>query len=143
LRNRPAALLLAAYLLVLGDLTLIRFPQRNPGRNLVPLRTIRHDLANRHQDGASEFRVNTLGNVAAFLPAGMLPPLIWPRAFGSARRAALGSFGLSLLIELAQLATGRRCADVDDLILNTLGGLIGYGLLRWGRWAFGRPRHPG
>ena len=133
MRNWLAPALLAADLLVLGDLTLVRFRQANPGRNLVPLRTIRHDFANRHQDGASELRVNTFGNVVAFLPAGVLLPIVAPRAFRSARRVAAGAFGLSLAVELAQLATGRRCADVDDLLLNTLGGLAGYGLLRAAR----------
>ncbi len=35
--------------------------------------------------------------------------------------------GVSLLIEVLQGISGRRVADVDDVILNTLGGLMGYG----------------
>ncbi len=33
------------------------------------------------------------------------------------------------MIEVVQYTSGRRVADVDDLILNTLGGLLGYGVL--------------
>lgn len=35
-------------------------------------------------------------------------------------------FGLSLTIELAQLFTQYRATDVDDLITNTVGTLLGY-----------------
>jgi hypothetical protein len=30
------------------------------------------------------------------------------------------------LIESVQFSTGRRVADVDDIILNTAGGILGY-----------------
>jgi glycopeptide antibiotics resistance protein len=36
------------------------------------------------------------------------------------------SLGLSLVIEGGQLYSGRRTPDVDDLILNSLGGFLGY-----------------
>ena len=36
------------------------------------------------------------------------------------------AFMLSLSIEIIQLFTKVGCFDVDDLLLNTLGGLIGY-----------------
>ena len=38
----------------------------------------------------------------------------------------LYSFGLSLTIELVQLITRVGSCDVDDIILNTIGGVIGY-----------------
>ena len=38
---------------------------------------------------------------------------------------------LSAMIEVGQYVSGRRVADVDDLILNTLGGLLGYLTLRY------------
>lgn len=65
-----------------------------------------------------------LQNILLFLPLGMLLPLIWP----SLRRLSftvLSGFSLSLLIEASQLLNNRR-TDVDDLILNTLGALLGY-----------------
>ena len=60
---------------------------------------------------------------AAYLQ-NILLPLIWP----SLRRLSftvLSGFSLSLLIEASQLLNNRR-TDVDDLILNTLGALLGY-----------------
>ncbi len=121
---------LLVYLGLMFDLTLIQFPTRNPGYNLIPLRTILHDFRN----GGVELLVNTVGNVVALVPFGLLVPVgfkVWARSAG---RVALASFGLSLTIELAQARSGKRVADVDDLILNTLGGLVGFGLLRaWER----------
>ena len=88
----------------------------------MPFQTIRHDIRN----GGGEFRVNVLGNLAAFAPMGVLMPMLMGRR-SSALRVGAMSFGLSLLIESLQGCSGRRVADVDDLMLNTLGGLIGFG----------------
>ncbi len=101
-----------------------RFYQVNPGYNLMPGRTIAHDLGK----GGIEFLINTVGNLVATMPLGVLLPIVLPRRVGSALRAALASFVVSVLIELSQAWLGRRVADVDDLILNTLGGWFGYGL---------------
>ena len=45
-------------------------------------------------------------------------------------RTAFYSFELSLLVELLQLVFRVGSFDVDDLLLNTLGGMAGYGLYR-------------
>ncbi len=114
-------LLLAIYVLFLLDLALIQFPSRNPPPNVVPLRSIIGDW----KSGGREFVVNFLGNIVAFVPIGMMPQLARPRRAG-AWHAALFSLSLSVLIEAVQYATGRRVADVDDLILNTAGGVLGH-----------------
>lgn len=67
--------------------------------------------------------VNLLGNVAIFLPLGVLPPLLWPRWRKGC--AILLGMGVSIFIELVQPLVGRT-RDVDDLILNTLGALLGW-----------------
>ena len=133
-RHGVASILLLIYLIVLGNLTLFRFHQVNPDHNLVPGRTILHDLGH----GGAELVINTLGNIVATLPLGALLPIVLPRRFSSAIRVAVAAFLTSLLIEVTQYCLGRRVADVDDLILNTLGGWFGYGLsLAW-RWWFRR-----
>ena len=68
-----------------------------------------------------------LGNVAMFLPLGFFPALLWrrPRWW----RSVLSAGGASLLIEVLQIFVDRS-SDINDLILNTLGGLTGYGLYR-------------
>ena len=135
-RRGIAAVVLLVYLVLLGHLTLFRFYQLNPGYNLVPGRTIAHDLGK----GGIELLVNTLGNVVATIPLGVLLPIVLPRWVKSASRAALAAFVTSLLIEMTQGWLGRRVADVDDLILNTLGGWFGYGLAVAWRWWWVRRR---
>lgn len=99
--------------------------QRRLAVNLTPLATIRAIW----QRGSLEQKlVNLAGNVLFFAPLGLLPPLLWrrPRHWWM----ALGlSAGVSALIECLQFFIGRS-VDVDDLLLNALGGLTGYLLFR-------------
>lgn len=63
-------------------------------------------------------------NILLFIPFGLLIPFIWT---GMDHPVSIVCSGISfsLLIELTQLLNRRR-TDIDDLILNTLGTLIGY-----------------
>lgn len=67
-------------------------------------------------------------NVLMFLPFGLLVPLLFENQ-GGLFRIFLNSLGFTLLIELSQLLNNRR-TDVDDVILNVLGGCLGY-LIFW------------
>lgn len=116
---------IAAYILFLLDLAWFQFPSQHPSPNAIPFRSMMGDW----KDGGRPFVVNFLGNIVAFIPMGMMPATAWPRR-ARAWHAAAFSLALSTLIEAVQYQTGRRVADVDDLILNTAGGLLGYGLLR-------------
>jgi len=78
--------------------------------------------------------INLVGNVAIFIPFGIFIGLLSAKSSLSAINACLYSFGLSLMLELSQavLAIGRF--DVDDLLLNTCGGLIGCTAVRLCVW---------
>lgn len=65
-------------------------------------------------------------NIVMFIPLGFLLPYIWEN-YRSPVKVTLTGFLLSLSIEFAQLAT-NRISDIDDLLMNTLGALSGYGL---------------
>ncbi len=67
-------------------------------------------------------------NVLLFVPLGFFLPFIWPN-IDKLKYTVLSGFSFSLLIEISQLFNNRR-TDIDDLILNTLGTLIGYLLFR-------------
>lgn len=67
-------------------------------------------------------------NVFLFLPVGFLPPVIWQH-FSKFCPTLCYGFGLSLMIELLQLLN-NRCTDINDLMMNTLGTIIGYLLAR-------------
>jgi glycopeptide antibiotics resistance protein len=66
------------------------------------------------------------GNVVLFLPLGFLLPLLAPRLDRLWRTVGAG-FALSVAIELSQVAfPGVRRADVNDVLLNTLGTALGF-----------------
>lgn len=69
--------------------------------------------------------LNVLLNIALFVPLGFLLPLL-AKPFRKWYAALCAGFGVSLLIELAQLFTGRGMCDVDDLFTNTLGAMLGW-----------------
>jgi len=89
--------------------------------NLVPLRTIAMYLR-----GHPLAAMNLLGNVAVFVPLGFLPPLIWGK-WRPFRNILMLSFIFPLLIEFVQYFVGRA-SDIDDLLLNAVGILLGYAL---------------
>ena len=91
------------------------------GINLTPGYTIRSML---EKGSYGQKVINLAGNVLIFAPLGVLPPLLWKRWRHLWTTVPL-SAGISCLIEFLQLFLGRS-VDVDDLILNTLGGLLGY-----------------
>lgn len=72
---------------------------------------------------------NTVLNVALFVPLGCLLPVLWKK-FRKMGSALAFCFGASLFIELAQVFT-YRATDINDLISNTLGGLLGWAAGYW------------
>jgi glycopeptide antibiotics resistance protein len=78
------------------------------------------------------------GNVLLFAPLGFLLPLLFP-AMRRWWRALAGGAGISLAIELYQLTwPGVRRADVNDVLLNALGALLGFAALRLTETFLGR-----
>ena len=68
---------------------------------------------------------NLGGNVLCFMPFGFFLPWLF-RSMDRFYLAVLLSLYLSLLIELTQLFLRVGSFDVDDLLLNTLGGFLGF-----------------
>ena len=66
-----------------------------------------------------------LANVVMFLPFGFFPALLWRN--DTWWKALLAGFAVTLFIECCQLCVGRAF-DVDDLLLNTTGAMLGYWL---------------
>ena len=63
-------------------------------------------------------------NILMTIPLGMMLPTLWSE-FRSLRKVAFTGFGLSMAIELSQLLNSRN-TTIDDLLMNTLGAIIGY-----------------
>lgn len=79
-----------------------------------------------------------IANVVMLMPFGFLLPLLSGKA-GKPGTVFLSGFLFSLLIELSQLFN-YRATDIDDLILNTLGAVLGYEACRAGMFLLGRSR---
>ena len=91
--------------------------------NFTPFKTIliniqnlsgRHDLS------------NLVGNIVAFIPFGMFLVLLFKKKGMSFKAVLALSLSLSLCLECLQVVFTIGNFDVDDLILNTAGGLLGY-----------------
>lgn len=63
-------------------------------------------------------------NIIMFMPLGFLIPLIWER-FRNFISILWTGLGFSLAIEICQLFN-HRATDIDDLMMNTIGAILGY-----------------
>lgn len=97
--------------------------------NLIPLKEIKRFIIYRHVVGIKSFLLNIVGNIAGFMPCGFFLPVI-SRRCKMFLNTALLSFLFSFSIETIQLIFKVGSFDVDDMILNTLGGVLGYILYR-------------
>ena len=130
--RKPGTVLFVLYLVLLTYFLFFaeemgRSPDMRPeySYNLVLFREIRRFLVYRDKVGVQAMLLNIFGNVLAFAPFGFFLPVVWRRT----RRwytVTLLSFFTSLCIEVMQLVLRVGSFDVDDLLLNTAGGLAGY-----------------
>lgn len=78
-------------------------------------------------EAVRETLINVIGNTTMFIPIG----IVWPAVFqelNSPGKTIAAGVGFSLCIEILQLPFYDRVSDIDDLLLNSLGFLIGYGI---------------
>lgn len=75
---------------------------------------------------ADDICVNVFSNIIIFVPWGFLLPTLWER-FRNPLKLIPMCLGMTVLIEFLQLFV-YRATDIDDVVLNFLGGLIGAGL---------------
>lgn len=73
--------------------------------------------------------VNILGNVAMFVPLGAFLPAMWQRLQRAWKAVPVGLLTI-ILVEVCQLLTLRGRCDVDDVLLNMAGIILGYALWR-------------
>lgn len=124
------------YALIMLDL-LFRIGIVSSGRvaarsyNLIPFHTIWAFLSG--QNGASHARIiqNVPGNIAVFIPHGLyLQVLLKNKSFGKSVWIVAAT---SVVAELIQFSFNLGTCDIDDVILNVVGGVLGillYKLLR-------------
>ena len=92
--------------------------------NLVLFKEIKRFWEYRSQVGLFAMFTNLFGNVLIFVPFGFFLPMA--SRYRSFFATLLWSFLLSLGVESFQLVSKVGCFDVDDLLLNTIGGIVGH-----------------
>ncbi|MBQ8662564.1 MAG: VanZ family protein [Eubacterium sp.] len=117
--------LLVIYFLFFAETTGRTISDRTYHYNLILFKEIKRFIVYREQLGMFAVTANLLGNVLIFLPFGMLVPFLTKR-FKTFWSVALLTFEMSVLVELVQLVTKVGSCDVDDILLNTIGGMLGF-----------------
>ena len=93
--------------------------------NLMPFREISRFMKYRGLLGFQAVVLNLAGYVLGFVPFGFFIPVVSRRG-RIWRNAVLMGFGFSLCMELTQLIFKIGSFDVDDILLNTTGSILGY-----------------
>ncbi len=94
--------------------------------NLIPFSTIRIFLNFDHFN-TNMWVINLIGNIGVFVPFGILVPIVLQRRI--VRSYITFIIGIFVL-ELIQLLSRRGSFDIDDLLLNSIGFVIGYGIYK-------------
>jgi glycopeptide antibiotics resistance protein len=98
-------------------------PHTGPG-NFVPFKTIGPQLIGRKNRLIDI--VNLIGNVIPFMPIGLLAPLVF-RSISWRNALVLGAV-TGLTFEVMEVVFRVGIFDIDDVILNALGVVIGHGV---------------
>lgn len=101
------------------------YVEREYHYNLIPFHEIHRFMKYYKVIGMPAVLLNLAGNVAAFMPFGFFLP-VFSRRCRKFLNTLFYSFELSLVVELIQLITKVGSFDVDDILLNTIGGALGY-----------------
>ena len=99
--------------------------------NLVLFNEIKRFWSMKEAYGWSTTVVNLLGNIVCFMPFGFLLPTISKRKNNNNFIVNMFvvtcfTFLFSTVVETIQLVTKVGAFDVDDIFLNTIGGILGY-----------------
>lgn len=97
--------------------------------NLVPFKTIKNYIIYRKYVTNEIFNNNIYGNIIAFVPMGFFVSVIFSNLRGIIK-IIFTTFIASSIVEIIQYKFSVGNFDVDDIILNTIGGLIGYIIYR-------------
>ena len=101
------------------------------GINFIPLRTIQLYINSYHQGylPLSIIAINLIGNIIAFMPLAIFLPVL----FKSQRKTGIYFISASLMIvgvEILQVLSASGSGDIDDYILNIIGSMFMYLIVR-------------
>lgn len=97
--------------------------------NVIPFKTISSYIVNYSHYNFGTWFINLFGNVGAFVPFGFLIPFLF-RKVNKWAQITLLFLGLLLTVETLQFIFRVGSFDVDDILLNVLGGWIGFAIFK-------------
>lgn len=147
--NEVVNFLFVLYLCLVGSVTLFPIPIGIPSDpvydhrsiNLIPLVSIMKNVSQIGiaYGGDSVFMIeliirNVGGNILLLMPFGFLAPIVWI-SFKYFKKTLLFGLGISICIEVLQLVESLeggwgRITDIDDVICNVIGVMIGFFIYR-------------
>ena len=89
--------------------------------NLIPFKIIYDSIIEFKNGNIYYLIISLIGNIVMFIPVGLFIKILWNK---DDKKVIFIGFLISLFIEITQIFTGRE-TDIDDLILNTIGTIIG------------------
>lgn len=94
--------------------------------NIIPFRTI-IEYINPDKEVLDHAIINLAGNIVMFIPLGFFLPAFNANCRKMGKLVLL-TIIILIIVELIQLFSLTGSFDVDDIILNTIGSSIGYGI---------------
>lgn len=101
--------------------------------NIIPFKTI-FGFIQRYFDGTINANIvimNIIGNLVAFAPFGVFLPLLFKNKINNIVKFTLVMIGIVFVVEFIQFITLCGAFDVDDIILNVLGSIIVYAIMKF------------
>ena len=100
--------------------------------NIVPFATIIgfFDRLISHNINTNIVVVNLVSNLILFAPMGFFVPMLFKDKIKNVKQFVIMILIITLVVEILQFLTFRGTADIDDIILNTLGAVIVYALMK-------------
>ncbi|MBP5609679.1 MAG: VanZ family protein [Lachnospiraceae bacterium] len=121
--------ILALFYLTIGKSAPVVINGQAQRANLIPFHTIANygKMIIKGHSLAAVAIINLAGNLLLLLPMAVYLPY-FIKTLRSFWKDTLTVLGIILLIEIAEYITARGSFDIDDIILNLLGAVIGYGI---------------
>ena len=98
--------------------------------NLYPFKTILTYIIEYNTNNKGPFIINIIGNIVVFILFGFLLPITFQKQLNRLDKLFFASVIGLILIEIVQFASKFGVFDIDDIILNSIGILIGFAILK-------------
>lgn len=98
--------------------------------NFYPFRTIFTYIIGYNSNNKIPFIINIIGNIVVLMPFGFLLPLAFKKQLNRLDKLLFATVTGILVIEMLQLVFKVGVFDVDDIILNSMGVVIGFVILK-------------